>query len=278
MPGVLLYAAAVTEIWTQLRTQLRTQASPSSSPSPSGRSKASSADVVLPHSAPRPVVRLIEHLGSGVARLLARIEVPQAPEGFELRGDLPLVLIGNHRSLFDVLLGMRMMRRWNAPGRLMVKGDFFDRPGLGLLLRTLGAIPVVQGRGAKLAFDQAALALRNRQSIIIMPEARIVPPHERLEGTGELVSTLGRLVSSGPCMVVVTAMIGADDVWPVGASKPVIRPWRRPTVRIRSIAIRDLHELPHRDITARLQLEMRAILKRMESLGGRESEVLIEHA
>ncbi len=252
----MFYAAAVTQIATRVAT----------------------TDVELPHSAPRPIIRLIEHLGSGIARLLARIEVPPAPEGFELRGDLPLVLIGNHRSLFDVFLGMRMMRQWNAPGRLMVKGDFFDRPGLGSVLRTLGAIPVLQGRGAKRAFDQAALSLRSRQSIIIMPEARIVPPEERPEGTGELVSTLGRLVSSGPCMVVVTGMVGADDVWPAGASKPVIRPWRRPTVRIRSIAIPDLYQLPHREITARLQLEMRALLTRMETFSVGESEGVMKRA
>lgn len=218
----------------------------------------------LPRAAPRRVQRLVEHFGSGLARALARIDLPLLPEGFEARNGLPIVFIGNHRSLFDVFLGMRMIRRWNTPARLMVKGDFFERPGLSLLLRLLGAISVTPGRGALRGFDQAALALRNGESIIIMPEARIVPPEERPEGTGDLVSTLGRLVAVGPCLVVVNGLIGADDVWASGASFPHVRPWRRPRVKIRSVAIPDLHLMAHRETTAFLQTELRAILKRME--------------
>ena len=232
----------------------------------------------FPRGAPRPVQRLVEHFGSGLARVLSKIDLPLLPEGFEARSGLPIVFIGNHRSLFDVLLGMRMVRRWNTPARLMVKGDFFERPGLGLLLRMLGAISVTPGRGAKRAFDQATLALRNGESIIIMPEARIVPPHERSEGTGELVSTLGRLVAVAPCMVVVSGLIGADDVWPAGSSLPRIRPWRRPRVRIRSVAIPDLHTVAHREITANLQVELRAILNRMDSDSSALPTASISHA
>jgi hypothetical protein len=156
------------------------------------------------------------------------------------------------------------MRRWDHPARLMVKGDFFERRFLGPLLRLLGAIPVHSGRGAKLAFDQAAMALRQGESVIIMPEARIVPKAERLLGTGDLVSTVGRLVAVRECIVVVSGLVGADDVWPSGAMRPHIRPWKRPSVCIRSFAMQDLHLMPPKEITARLQCELRGIVNRME--------------
>jgi 1-acyl-sn-glycerol-3-phosphate acyltransferase len=227
--------------------------------------KQNGSEVSLPPVAPKLIVNGMVAAGSALSRCLARIDIPRQPEGIEARNGLPLVFIGNHRSLFDILLGMRIIRRWNTPGRFMVKGEFFERRGTGAMLRVLGAIPVSNGRGAKLAFDQAAQALRSGESVVIMPEARIVPPDERPLGTGELVSTLGRLVAVGPCMVVISGLIGADDVWPVGAKRPVIRPWSRPSVRIRSFVLSDLHLLSAKEITARLQVELRDIVNRMET-------------
>jgi 1-acyl-sn-glycerol-3-phosphate acyltransferase len=224
----------------------------------------SSTPVSLPTAAHPLVRRLIEHAGSSVARCLAHVDLPQRPEGW--RSDLPVIFIGNHRSLFDVLLGMRMVRRWNAPARFMVKADFFDRRLTGPLLELLGAIPVGVGRSAKTAFDQAALALERGESIVIMPEARVVPPEERPLGTGDLVSTLGRLVKVRPCVVAVTGLIGADEVWPLGSMKPRIRPWRRPTVVIRSYVREGFDELNYREVTAVLQDELRALVRRMEPL------------
>jgi Acyltransferase len=220
--------------------------------------------VELPRSAPRWVMRIVEHIGSGFARSLAHIDLPKLPEGWDQKGNLPVVFIGNHRSMFDVFIGMRMMRRWNAPARMMVKGDFFDKPVSGQLLRLLGAIPVTSGRGAKLAFDQAAEALRAGESVIIMPEARVVPTDERPLGTADLVATLGRLVAIRPCVVAVTGLIGADEVWAPFTSIPTARPWRRGLVRIRCYVQHDLHELNHRTITAQLQTELRGIVNRME--------------
>jgi 1-acyl-sn-glycerol-3-phosphate acyltransferase len=230
-------------------------------------SKVEVSKVELPRPAPTAVRQLVMLLGSVLAQSLARIDLPRRPDGIEGRNGLPLVFIGNHRSLFDVLLGMRMMRRWHIPARMMVKGEFFANPFAGSLLRWLGAIPVTNGRGAKLAFDQAALALRRGESIIIMPEARIIPSHERPLGTGDLVSTLGRLVATGPCMVVVTGLVGADDVWTFGSKLPRIKPWARPSVRIRSFVLSDVHLMSSKDITSYLQHELRAIVNRMESRG-----------
>jgi 1-acyl-sn-glycerol-3-phosphate acyltransferase len=220
------------------------------------------ANVELPAAAPRWVQRAIEHLGSGVARCLAKVDLPHRPDGWQT--DLPVIFIGNHRSVFDVLLGMRMIRRWNAPARFMVKAEFFDRKLTGPLLRLLGAISVGSGRAAKTAFDQAALALAQGESIVIMPEARVVPPHERPLGTADLVSTLGRLVTVRPCVVAVTGLTGADSVWPHDANLPRLPRGRRPRVYIRSYVRRDLHVLNFRQVTAQLQDELRAIVARME--------------
>jgi Acyltransferase len=222
-------------------------------------------DVDVPEPAPRWVVLAIEHAGSALARLIAHVDLPKRPEGYDESKSLPIVFVGNHRSLYDVVLGMRMMRRWDHSARLMVKGDFFDRPVLGQLLRALGAIPVTNGRGAKLAFDQAVEALRRGESVILMPEARIVHPEERPLGTGDLVSTIGRLISAAPCYVAITGLIGADVAWPSRGMFPSTRPWkRRPVVTIRSYIRNDLHVMNHKEITALLTTELRSIVTRME--------------
>lgn len=210
-------------------------------------------------------MRIVEHLGSALARCIAHVDLPVRPEGYDEKKRLPIVFVGNHRSLFDVLLGMRMIRRWDHRARMMVKGEFFERPGLGHLLRILGAIPVTNGRGAKLAFDQAVEALKRGESVILMPEARIVHPEERPLGTGELVSTIGRLIAAAPCVVAITGLVGADVAWPSRSTRPKLRPWRRPTVTIRSYIRDDLHVMSHREITSLLTTEMRAIVNRMES-------------
>jgi 1-acyl-sn-glycerol-3-phosphate acyltransferase len=150
----------------------------------------------------------------------------------------------------------------------MVKADFFDRPLTGPLLRLLGAISVGSGRSAKTAFDQAALALQQGESIVIMPEARIVPADERPLGTGDLVSTLGRLVTIRPCVVAVTGLVGADEVWPPNTNLPRIKIGRRRRVTIRSYVREGLHEMNYRQVTAQLQDELRAIVRRMEQNQG----------
>ena len=59
----------------------------------------------------------------------------------------PAIYAANHRSLADLLLASITFYSWRRPIRPLVAAPYFDKPGLGPLLRRLRCIPV-EGAGA----------------------------------------------------------------------------------------------------------------------------------
>ena len=54
----------------------------------------------------------------------------------------PAILVGNHRSYFDIPAMIQMMRRTGRTGRILAKRELFDVPVVGALATALGGIPV----------------------------------------------------------------------------------------------------------------------------------------
>ena len=69
----------------------------------------------------------------------------------------PTIHACNHRSLADVLLASSTFHTWGRPIRPLVAASYFDRPGIGRLLREMRSIPV---SGAE-AIDLASEALES---------------------------------------------------------------------------------------------------------------------
>ena len=162
--------------------------------------------------------RLMRRLVGPILRRYFRIRVT----GLErLPRTGPVVLAINHRSMLDpILIGAVMPR----PVCFMAKEELFRYPGLGRLLRWLGAFPVRRGEPDREAIQHALRRLREGQVVGIFPEGtrsvdgRLLTLHG---GTALLA-----LKSGAPILPV--AITGTERAMPRGAWWP-----RRVTVEIR---------------------------------------------
>jgi len=177
---------------------------------------------------------------AAVLRPFARVDVgprPDVPPG-------PVILAANHRSMADLLLASGTFARWEWPIRPLVAASYFDRPGLGTILRRLRCIPVTGTDALALAAD----ALAAGWSVAIMPEGRIVRAEEWAEtGVGRPHPGVGRLAIDTGLPVVANGAVGTEDFWPRERSLPRLRPWSRPHLVLRSEVLGVINEPHSRD-------------------------------
>ena len=188
-------------------------------------------------------------------RLMLRIDVEQlTTPTLE-----PTIHACNHRSLADVLLASSTFHIWGRPIRPLVAASYFDRPGIGRLLREMRSIPV---SGTE-TIDLAREALESGWSIAIMPEGRVVPREEWAEtGVGRAHPGIGRLALDTGLPVVVSGASGTEQFWPLGRMLPRLTPWNRFPVALRSEYLGPLTGERARDVT---DVVMAAMVRCVES-------------
>lgn len=170
-------------------------------------------------------------LGTAVrlpAALMARWDVPEVlPVG------APAIFAGNHRSMFDIVVGFRLFWNFRASMHIVVARRYFDHWLMGRLLRAGGCIPLEPGRAALGGVKACLAALERGESVVIMPEGRVIPPEERPEGVGPPGAGIGILAARSDAPLALCAITGTDEVWPLGRRFPRLRLGRaRPTVRV----------------------------------------------
>ena len=97
-------------------------------------------------------------------RFVGREHVPQ--EGQAL-------LVPNHVSFVD---GLFIMALSDRPVRFVVYAEYFDKPIIGRLLKTMRAIPISPSRGPRMilqAFREAGRALDSGELVCIFPEGQL---------------------------------------------------------------------------------------------------------
>lgn len=167
-----------------------------------------------------------------ITPLLARWDLPPV---LPLRA--PAIFVGNHRSLFDVAVGVRFFANFRASVRIMVAGRYFDLPIAGRLLRMMGAIPVKSFGLA--ALKEALSALDAGESVVIMPEGRVVGRSDLASGVDVHAPGVGLLAIHSGAPLGLCGITGSELVWPPGEKR--IRfplPWKRPVVRVRVASFR----------------------------------------
>ncbi|WP_165945117.1 1-acyl-sn-glycerol-3-phosphate acyltransferase [Micromonospora sp. KC723] len=175
--------------------------------------------------------RLCCLLASVLLRLLANVELPDVD--VRNRRGRGVLIVANHRSVVDILVGLTLFGRWRVTPRMLVKAGYFAVPGVGLLLKSMGAIPASRDT-AREAMRAASRTLAEGGSVALAPEGRIPSATDRTEGVGELRTGVGRLASEFGTPIVAIGIANTDEVWPLGVRRPRVRVRRasRPTVRV----------------------------------------------
>lgn len=160
---------------------------------------------------------------------IARVYIPDlTPFPAQAQG---YIIAGNHRSLLDIFVALQAFHKWRIYPHIFVRSDYFRLPILGLVLRTLGALPARRGASA---IDQAKQILNTGGILAIAPEGRIPRATERVEGLGPFKAGVGHLASSNGTPILLLAMLNTDTCWQLGHRFPRIHliPKRRPCVRL----------------------------------------------
>jgi putative phosphoserine phosphatase / 1-acylglycerol-3-phosphate O-acyltransferase len=146
----------------------------------------------------------------------------------------PAILVGNHRSYFDVPAMIQMMRRTGRTGRILAKRELFDVPVVGALATALGGIPVDRASGGQESFEHAAVALEGGELVCLLPQGTIPRGEKFYDPVLKGRTGAARLAAMTGAPVIPFGVWGTEDVWP--RSEPVPRMFNLtdpPRVRVR---------------------------------------------
>jgi 1-acyl-sn-glycerol-3-phosphate acyltransferase len=177
-----------------------------------------------------------------------------------------LIIVANHRSVVDILVGLAIFRQWRIAPRLFVKAHFFAVPGVGLLLRWMGAIPA-SPEAARSAIETAVRTLASGGIIALTPEGRVPRAEDRRGGVARLRGGAGRLATELGTPIIVLGIANTDSVWPLGTHFPRIRLNResRPTIRIKAARLDITQGTPMAQVMAQLRGALSQAIDRAES-------------
>lgn len=172
-----------------------------------------------------------------IARTMSILVTPfirfDLPDPGHPRFELPVVWAPNHRSMFDTVVGLVGLHRMGYEASFLVNARYFRSRLAGRALTAIGAIPVELEGGALQALADAAEALREGRSVVIMAEGRLVGPEERRNGIGELEPGATILAKRTHRPIVPAALVGADHILPIGRRLPRISLRARHTMVVR---------------------------------------------
>ena len=146
----------------------------------------------------------------------------------------PAILVGNHRSYFDIPAMIQMMRPTGRTGRILAKKELFDVPVVGALATALGGIPVDRGNGGKESFETAAVALEGGELVCVLPQGTIPRGAKFYEPVLKGRTGAARLAAMTGAPVIPFGVWGTEQVWPRSSPVPrVLNLADPPTVRVR---------------------------------------------
>lgn len=177
-----------------------------------------------------PGVLKIPILGLELQRVLTMLARPEVfpyakftvagEENVPVNG--PAILVGNHRSYFDVAAMLVAMGRTSRTARFLGKKELFDVPGLGAFFRAGGGISVDRRQEdpeSPDAFAAAVRSLAGGEMIAMMPQGTIprgIHFYEPMTG----FPGAARLAHLTKVPVIPFALSGTEQVWPRSSKVP----------------------------------------------------------
>jgi putative phosphoserine phosphatase/1-acylglycerol-3-phosphate O-acyltransferase len=171
----------------------------------------------------------------------------------------PAIIVGNHRSYFDVVAMALTIAKTERMVRFLGKKEVFDAPVIGQIASAMGGIRVERGTGSDEPLEAAAAALDNGDMVAIMPQGTI--PRGKAFFDPKLKGRWGaaRLAAMTGAPIVPIGLWGTERVWPRSARLPnllnVVDP---PLIRVRVGAA---VPLKHKDPDADTKKIMKAIME-----------------
>jgi 1-acyl-sn-glycerol-3-phosphate acyltransferase len=171
----------------------------------------------------------------------------------------PAVYVANHRSIFDVVAGLRTFDHLGIRPRLIVAERFFQGTA-GRALSAVGALPALRGSDA--TTSAAAAAVTAGESVAFMVEGKLTTRADSRDAAhGRGAPTVAALTG---VPVVPLGSWGTDRPWPRPRPWPVLR-FRRP-----KIAVAIGPPIRHRESSpTELGRRIRASLDELELIAGR---------
>ncbi len=145
----------------------------------------------------------------------------------------PAILVGNHRSYFDVAAMSLTIAESGRTARFLGKKEVFDAPVVGSIAAAMGGIRVDRGTGSDEPLAAAAAALDGGEMVAMMPEGTIPrgPAFFRKPKGRWGAARLAKLTGAP---VIPVGLWGTERVWPRSSRLPkVLQLADPPTVRIR---------------------------------------------
>lgn len=146
----------------------------------------------------------------------------------------PAIVAANHRSYFDPLVyGLAVFNAGRNP-RGLAKKELFDAPIIGDLARASGAICVDRKGSGRRAYEQAEMALRGGEVLIVTPQGTIPRGEAFFDPKLRGKTGAARLAAATGAPVIPLGVWGSEAVWPRSSRLPnmtgLLHP---PTVRVR---------------------------------------------
>ncbi len=146
----------------------------------------------------------------------------------------PAILVGNHRSYFDLQTIIQLLRRTGRTTRALGKKEIFDVPGIGALATALGGIPVDRTGGGTESFENAAVALEGGELVCLLPQGTIPRGARFYDPVLKGRTGAARLAAMTRAPVIPFGIWGSEHVWPRSSPIPrVLNVLDPPRVRVR---------------------------------------------
>jgi putative phosphoserine phosphatase/1-acylglycerol-3-phosphate O-acyltransferase len=134
--------------------------------------------------------------------------------------DGPAIVVGNHRSYFDILALAMLFSKRGRPVRFLGKKEVFDAPIVGQLARAMGGIRVERGTGSDEPLAEAAAALAGGELVALMPQGTIPRGKAFFEPTLKGRWGAAKLAGLTGAPVIPVGLWGTEKVWPRSSQLP----------------------------------------------------------
>jgi putative phosphoserine phosphatase/1-acylglycerol-3-phosphate O-acyltransferase len=134
----------------------------------------------------------------------------------------PAIVVGNHRSYFDVAAMALAIARTDRTVRFLGKKEVFDAPVIGQIATAMGGIRVDRGTGSDEPLRAAADALGAGDMVGMMPQGTI--PRGAAFYDPKLKGRWGaaRLAAMTGAPIVPVGLWGTERVWPRSSRVPLV--------------------------------------------------------